>query len=240
MSWFQSQRNHQQGQEIDDIVLPSLVSAEAPQSGCFCNPFAPSEIQENQSIEEVERIISEGLMGISLKEREEAIQEVHGVVEQNKEDQDILSSCYNEIEFYLSQRKESSKALQLALDYNEGSYVRSLYLKFLRCDGFNAEKAANRLVKHFELKRELFGNGCLGRDVILNDLDKDDMQCLKVGAYQLLPCRDCAGRAVFACCFYAQEYKKPINLVGPSHQFNLCFDFTILAYLINHFLHGLL
>ena len=200
------------------IAPPSIMSTTAApssaESGCFCNPFARKSTKENQPIEEAERIISEGLMGVSLKEREEAIQDIHGVYETKQEDHSLLLSCCNELDYHLSQKMQRTKALQMARSYNNGAYVRSLYLMFLRCDDFNPSKAANRLEQHFEIKRELFLNACLVRDITLDDFHKDDMSCLKLGAYQVLPTRDRAGRPILVCCFFAQKYKEPANLVS--------------------------
>lgn len=85
--------------------------------------------------------------------------------------------------------------------YTNEAYVtdRSFRLMFLRADRFDANLSAQRLVRHFEVKRELFGDGeVLGRDIFLSDLDDDDMRALESGFIQLLPSRDSSGRSIFS------------------------------------------
>lgn len=67
---------------------------------------------------------------------------------------------------------------------------------FLRCDQFNVQIAAQRIVKHFEIKRELFGDKCLARTLRMSDLNEDDMEVLNSGLFHLQPTRDVAGRLV--------------------------------------------
>ena len=85
--------------------------------------------------------------------------------------------------------------------YMNEAYVtdRSFWLMFLRADRFDANLSAQRLVRHFEVKQELFGDGeVLGRDIFLSDLNDDDMRALESGFIQLLPSRDSSGRSIFS------------------------------------------
>ena len=77
-------------------------------------------------------------------------------------------------------------------------YVHNLKfrIKFLRAEKFDCQSAANRMVLHFEMKLELFGRECLGRDILLQDLNEDDMHSLKMGYMQILPDLDHGNRKV--------------------------------------------
>ena len=84
--------------------------------------------------------------------------------------------------------------------YMNEDYVqdRSFRLRFLRCDRFHSELAAQRMVQHFKIKQDLFGNGpVLARDVLLSDLSPEDILALESGYIQVLPVRDVAGRSIF-------------------------------------------
>jgi hypothetical protein len=53
------------------------------------------------------------------------------------------------------------------------------------------------LVKHFEIKRRIFGDDeVLGRDVLQTDLNEEDLERLKDGLIQVMPERDAAGRTI--------------------------------------------
>jgi len=85
-------------------------------------------------------------------------------------------------------------------------YVRGMYLKFLRCEEFRVRDASERMIRHFDLKKTLFGVDKLGRDITLSDFDVFDLDCLKAGFYQLLPQRDRAGRCIFMKTWYHQTF----------------------------------
>ncbi|CAJ1962599.1 unnamed protein product [Cylindrotheca closterium] len=71
-------------------------------------------------------------------------------------------------------------------------------LRFLRAERFDPELTAERLVLHFTIKQELFGNEKLGREIVLQDLqeDPDDWDCMERGFLQVLSKRDFSGRLV--------------------------------------------
>lgn len=80
-------------------------------------------------------------------------------------------------------------------------YVKSrdFQLTFLRCELFNAKKAAIRLAKYLELAYELYGEDALRRPLRIDDLNtKEDLEVLNAGHQQLLPFRDRSGRRVLA------------------------------------------
>jgi len=72
-------------------------------------------------------------------------------------------------------------------------------LRFLRCELFDAKKAALRLVKFLDFVHEIFdGNELLRRPIKITDLSKAEMKIMRLGIYQLLPYRDRSGRPVYA------------------------------------------
>ncbi len=78
-------------------------------------------------------------------------------------------------------------------------YVKSenFQLAFLRCELFDAKKAAMRMTKYLELVYDLYGEEALRRPLRLDDLkSKEEIDVLKAGFQQLLPFRDRSGRRV--------------------------------------------
>lgn len=100
-------------------------------------------------------------------------------------------------------------------------YIRNpkFRLMFLRSTNFEVPAAAQKLVAFLQGKWELFGPQTLTRSLLLSDLDKDDLACLKSGAYQLLPSRDSTGRAAIVDLHLILEkcYRNPINLVSDTN-----------------------
>eukprot|EP00536_Pseudo-nitzschia_multiseries_P007986 jgi/Psemu1/240781/estExt_Genewise1.C_1940027 len=80
-------------------------------------------------------------------------------------------------------------------------YVKSqkFQLVFLRCESFNARKAATRLVNYLELICEVYGEEALRRPLRVDDIkSREEVEVLSAGHQQLLPFRDKSGRRVLA------------------------------------------
>jgi len=71
-------------------------------------------------------------------------------------------------------------------------------LKFLRCELFDARKAAIRMIKYLDLMVELFGLFALHRKIKLSDFSKHELQILRAGYFQIFPFRDRSGRRVMS------------------------------------------
>mmetsp|Transcript_24060 Transcript_24060/g.52722 ORF Transcript_24060/g.52722 Transcript_24060/m.52722 type:complete len:624 (+) Transcript_24060:66-1937(+) len=77
----------------------------------------------------------------------------------------------------------------------------SFRLIFLRCELFDAPKAALRYIHYLDMGCDLFGpEAALERPLdVSRDFDPNEMTSLQKGHHQLLPFRDRAGRRVFVC-----------------------------------------
>ena len=107
-------------------------------------------------------------------------------------------------------------------------YVDRQKIKFLRTDDFDSSAAALRLIKHFEMKKELFGIDKLGRDIRLEDFSNDDMESLLAGGVQLLPKPDHGGRPVIFTRAANYLYKDHKNMV------RLCVHLCLAVYENRH------
>ena len=116
---------------------------------------------------------------------------------------------------------EKQSAYELAYQQNS-EYVNnhSFRLMFLRSCEYDGKKAARKLVEHMEMRRRLFGDECLGRDIKLSDLNEEDMRTLQSGSIQFLPKRDTAGRLVLYGHIECIQYKERENLVRSDTRFN--------------------
>ena len=86
-------------------------------------------------------------------------------------------------------------------------------LRFLRCEQYDAEKAANHFLRFFNLKLRLFGKSKLTQDILLQDLGEDGMYTLETGFMQFCPLRDRAGRKVLTIFIPRKKYRTLQTLV---------------------------
>jgi len=178
----------------------------------------------------VDDLLIKEMMSLSFEDRNNISEEVHGVrCLARDESPDLIARSLQELEREIRNLPASKKrAYTLASTLQEKSYVNScdFKLRFLRCELFNAAKAAQRLIKYLDLltyqlklKNDTHhyypttnghgnenGNGhghnsdhdVLQRPVTLSDFNDQEMTIFKSGHFQLLPYRDRSGRKVIA------------------------------------------
>lgn len=169
--------------------------------------------------EDIEKILAKELQNLTVAEREEVYQDIHGVSEVDQEEPGFVQTSMNMLELELCKIEHQSKAFQMALQQSP-RYVRDMYLMFLRCERFLYKSAAERMLRHFDFKLRLFGPDKLCKDITLHDFNEADLACLQVGFFQLLQTRDRAGRAVLLKTWYEMEYKEEVNVVSTKCKTN--------------------
>jgi len=178
--------------------MPSKLSREcdftqAKEAGLTLHRWPESE-EEAKGAEEF--LINE-LANLSLVDHERVLFDIYGIADSEQEDAEMIETKLNDLQSELD-RIESKDDYNLALQMNP-AYVegRSFRLLFLRCEEFDANAAAKRMVAHFVEKRNLFGSGeVLGRDVTQSDLGESETAILRIGYIQVLPVRDASGRLI--------------------------------------------
>ena len=162
-------------------------------------------------------LISRDFDSLSPEEQDQVYRDLYGVNDVVEENEDFVRQKLQEIEGELVSIDDNKKEAYLLAFLQSRDYAtnRDFRLMFLRSVRFDAAKAARRLVKHFEFKRNLFGDGPLGRPLRQADLSEDDMESLLAGGARLLG-KDRAGRAVFYSRRMAFKYKTIDNLVRLS------------------------
>jgi hypothetical protein len=172
-----------------------------------------------------EAVIEEELKKLSLEEHEKILFDIYGIGtnadsdddddednndEDNSEDDPLRSKTLGysrdtnntklkEMELELlkippTEKQAFLSALALDQDYVQSNAFRKL---FLQSENYNCKEAAALFVRHFEMKKEMFGVGpILSRDIRLADLSPRDRSVLESGFIQISPSRDAAGRVV--------------------------------------------
>jgi hypothetical protein len=141
---------------------------------------------EDVNQKDLDALLAKDLNQMTLKEREAMYEELHGVESIIEETPEFVADRLRSLDIEL--RKIKTKTAYEQAERMSKGYVTDwkFRLMFLRAEHFDAEKAATRLVSFMEGKLEYFGSGALARPLHLTDLDKDDMETLKSGFFQLL------------------------------------------------------
>ena len=158
------------------------------------------DIQEHADLptkEEMDALIASEMSRLSVEERERVYDDVHGVGTFNEEDPSFIGSCLDDLANHLLTQKQGT-AYAIAESMSK-QYVsdKDFCMMFLRAEEYDPSDAAERMIRFFEFKKELFGVEKLVKDIALDDMDEDDMHFLGNGYCQVSPYTDTAGRTIF-------------------------------------------
>jgi hypothetical protein len=158
-------------------------------------PSLPISKEQPKNMNELNVMLANEFTDLSVKEREKALHDIHGVTDLAEEDPAVLVNALVQLDIELD-RIINKRAYDMA-KAQRPEYVRNrrFLLKFLRAENSNARNAAARIVRSFESKLELFGKDKLTKDITMNDLDPYERELLRSGNVQILP-KDLAGRTV--------------------------------------------
>jgi hypothetical protein len=154
----------------------------------------------NLSSKAADDLFAKEMTELSMQEREHVYHDVHGISDAVEETPDLVARCLADLDLELN-KIENKRSYELA-KRQDPYYVgnRKLLLKFLRSESFDSRRAADRLVRFFQTKSDLFGESKLTTDIVIADFKEDDIRVLESGLAQLMPRRDQAGRAIFCWC----------------------------------------
>lgn len=149
---------------------------------------------------DIEAEIARDLNEISLKEREDTLYDIHGVADVIEEEPKFINDALRELDSWLSKKRRNtkiSKAYEIAAAQSPVFVERKGFrLMFLRANRFNSQAAATQMLKHFEVKLDLFGAELLCKDIRIADLNEEGSESLRQLKLTFLPKRDSAGRLV--------------------------------------------
>jgi hypothetical protein len=161
----------------------------------------PETIEEANMVQE---ILCKELEKLSMDEHEKIIFDVHGIASLPEEDVDTFQSQLEQLETELNQIPEN-EAYQEVTQFNP-EYAAEYRKIFLRGENCNVKLTAEKLAQHFQVKKQLFGDGpILARDIRQSDLTPKARKILESGFMQASNERDSTGRAVV---FMTSQYYK--------------------------------
>jgi hypothetical protein len=195
------------GKTSDNVISVSFERSRSEND----NPVAFKSLGKTNSK------VTRELMQMSLQQREQITEEIHGVHSMAiPESSDLISrslACLEQAiaskvqlaqQQHLSEHKSSSsQKIPAFLEVQRlGAmflYQPSFRLKFLRATLFDAALAADRLLGFLQLVRDLLGLEALIKlPLLLNQFAFDEHGLLREGAFQILPGRDRVGRRITA------------------------------------------
>mmetsp|Transcript_33280 Transcript_33280/g.80478 ORF Transcript_33280/g.80478 Transcript_33280/m.80478 type:complete len:477 (+) Transcript_33280:132-1562(+) len=161
---------------------------------------------DKQKKQEIDALLSEAMNNLTFQEREKQQEVLHGVDDEIKEEGNIVDIALSELDNHLIRIKRGS-VYEIA-ERMDPAYVhaRAFRVMFLRGNRYDTKAAANQMLKFFETKQDLFGTEKLTKDITIDDLDEDDIACLKTGWLQLAG-KDRSGRVVHLQLLHLRAYK---------------------------------
>ena len=148
---------------------------------------------------------SKAQLNLSFNDRNAINEEIHGVsCMAPEESPKLIRAALNQLSLELEaiQEKNAFNMAQEMYRENGGvgqpGYINTdaFRLRFLRCELFDAKKAAARMAKYLDLVYDVHGSWALTRPCRLSDLSREEMSFLRGGDYQLLAYRDRSGRRI--------------------------------------------
>ena len=154
----------------------------------------PSIVPPNTEV-----ILAQELLKLSVPQRQQALEDIHGVSEMPQETESGLVALLEQFDQILAQEETTNELYRAAVLQNR-DYItsREFRLSFLRAEEYNVLEAKARLMRHLELKARILGLHQLGLHICMDDLDANALKCLKSGLGQHHPWTDRSGRAVFS------------------------------------------
>jgi hypothetical protein len=151
--------------------------------------------RKDENDEDPTAVIAQAMNTLSMQEREQAYEDMHGVSAMVLETPQMIAETLHQMEQCL-QKIHHKPGYDLAVTIR-GDYARDpkLRLMFLRADRFDPQLAAKRLIRFMDIKLNLFGGDKLCQwHIGIDDLDDDARFILESGMLQILPIRDSRGR----------------------------------------------
>ena len=155
-------------------------------------------------VKQADDLITQALFRLSFQDRNAINEEIHGVRGLAPEETpELLERALADLHLLLNEITMEPPSLKIAYDLSQNddksrSYVNdpNFRLRFLRCELFDAKKAAIRMIKYLDFVLEEFGEYALTRPIKIADFTKEEMKILHSGCIQLLPYRDRTGRPI--------------------------------------------
>ncbi|KAG7366862.1 hypothetical protein IV203_029532 [Nitzschia inconspicua] len=158
----------------------------------------------------IESLVAQSYNEIPYEERNELLNELHGVADEFVETpqliQDRLRELENELKM-ITDKPEYEMAYSTSPDFVNSTSFRMM---FLRSELFDVKRSAKRMVFHFRDKLAIFGRDLLTREILLSDLSLEEVEFFKQGRQQPLLQRDRGGRLLLFVVRQLEQEKMPM------------------------------
>ena len=161
-------------------------------------------------------LLAEEMNRLTFEERERVYEDINGVGKSHEESPIFIQKCIKELDEMLGKGGTMSQAT--LRNYHRALFLRPnlqrndmFKLMFLRAALYNIEKAADRIVKFFDLKMELFGDSKLAKRITIDDLSENDLMHIRSGSIVDLPFRDQSGRPVLLVDYSCLDPSVPLD-----------------------------
>jgi hypothetical protein len=213
-------KHHQRINDPDSTTDESITAASC--STATHNEDEESDDGNSSSNSNKQDPVSEDLAKelyqLSMHERQRMLHDLHCVPDEIDDRPETEQKGLADLDRWIRDHYHSDEAAayRMAEELSQ-VYVKSreLRMAFLRAVmDYDIERAGPRFLAFFETKLEYFGRDKLVRKLTLEDLNEEDMECLKVGFLQLLSVRDPGDRVILFFNFNALKYATSANAVS--------------------------
>lgn len=168
---------------------------------------AARPVLDQRNYDKADGFLSREMQGLNANDRNASLEEIHGVrCMAPEETPKLLVESLEAFWSAVHAIPESSKVpynfcrrIAALRDGNPKHYAIDdpiFHLRFLRCELFDAQKAATRYIHYLNFVHTHWGDIALEREIRFSDFSKEEIKLFRKGLYQILPVRDKAGRKV--------------------------------------------
>ncbi|CAJ1946581.1 unnamed protein product [Cylindrotheca closterium] len=180
--------------------MTTPVSISNPSSFCgfiWSGPRAHDQKSADRRMatdEGYEAMIGEGMKNLSFNEIQKEQEVLHGITDNVDLSESATDELLLTLTGHLNRLKKGSAYETAERKSTAHAANRDLQMAFLRANRFHPKESAEKIIKFFNMKQDLFGEESLNRDITAQDLNDDDMKALSEGYFQYSPFRDRSGR----------------------------------------------
>eukprot|EP00980_Cylindrotheca_fusiformis_P023617 scaffold10675_cov89-Cylindrotheca_fusiformis.AAC.4 len=150
------------------------------------------------SAKELDKFLADSMFQLSFEERENALDDLHGIRNgnENAEDADTMTHLLDELDRNLNDLKKGTLYEQAEENYPSYVSSRDFRIMFLRASDYDPKASVRRLLIFLEVQNSLFGKEKIGKKILLEDLDEEAIESIKSGVLQISASTDRAGRKI--------------------------------------------
>jgi len=155
------------------------------------------QLLDHSEMQETEDLLASEMNKLSVQERSSALDDIHCVGEHQEETPEIIEQSLREFDHYVKTIAAANRIYCVALKQNRSYVEDQLFrLKFLRANMFNARKAVDQMMDFLHQKALYFGESKVARDIAPGDMNREVVELMRSGFFQVLKDQDRSGRVI--------------------------------------------